>query len=149
MLKHWETHAEYQHFISEAVALLNPSQLKRLYAMSDSWEKLTSMNLDPVGEFLAPFYSDTGRPTINQPQILRSFILMLDCKFTILTNWVTALQSDDLLALLIGCSSDHFPPLGSYFDFITAFGLIIRSLKSWGARLFPLLIKIEKLFQTR
>ena len=54
MLKHWDTHAEYQHFISEAVTLLNPSQLKKLYSMSDSWNKLTSMNLDPVGEFLVP-----------------------------------------------------------------------------------------------
>ena len=118
MLKHWDTHAEYQHFISEAVTSLNPSQLKRLYSMSDSWNKLTSMNLDPVGDFLAPFYSDTGRPAINQPQILRSLVLMLDRKFTSLTNWVAELQSDDLLAMLIGCSPGHLPPLGSYFDFI-------------------------------
>ena len=118
MLKHWDTHAEYQHFISEAVTLLNQSQLKRLNSMSDSWNKLTSMNLDPVGDFLAPFYSDTGRPAINQPQILRSLVLMLDRKFTSLTNWVAELQSDDLLAMLIGCSPGHLPPLGSYFDFI-------------------------------
>ena len=118
MLKHWDTHAEYQHFISEAVTLLNPSQLKRLHSMSDSWNKLTSMNLDPVGDFLAPFYSDTGRPAIHQPQILRSLVLMLDRKFTSLTNWVAELQSDDLLAMLIGCSPGHLPPLGSYFDFI-------------------------------
>ena len=61
MLKYWDTHAEYQHFISEAVALLNPSQLKKLYSMSDSWKKLTSMNLDPVGEFLVPLL--TSIPT--------------------------------------------------------------------------------------
>ena len=140
MLKHWEIHAEYQHFISETVALLNPSQLKRLYAMSDSWEKLTSMNLDPVGEFLAPFYSDTGRPAINQPQILRSFILMLDCTFTILTNWVTALQSDDLLALLIGCSPDHLPPLGSYFDFIDRLWLRNPEFEKLGLTYFYTLI---------
>lgn len=118
MLKHWDTHAEYQHFISEAVTLLSPSQLKRLNSMSDSWNKLTSMNLDPVGDFLAPFYSDTGKPAIHQPQILRSLVLMLDRKFTSLTNWVAELQSDDLLAMLIGCSPRHLPPLGSYFDFI-------------------------------
>ena len=43
MLKHWDTHAEYQHFISEAVTLLNQSQLKRLNSMSDSWNKLPNM----------------------------------------------------------------------------------------------------------
>ena len=101
LLKHWVTHAEYQHFISEVVTLLNPSQLKKRYFMSDFWNKHTSMNLDPVEQFLIPFYSNTGRPDINHPQILRSFILMLDRKFTSLTNWVTELQSDDLLAILM------------------------------------------------
>lgn len=138
MLKHWDSHAEYQHFISEAVALLNPSQLKKLYSMSDSWNKLTSMNLDPVGEFLSTFYSDTGRPAINQPQILRSFILMLDRKFTSLTNWVAELRSDDLLAMLIGCSPDHLPPLGSYFDFINRLWLCNPEFEKLGRKvLFP------------
>lgn len=118
MLKHWQTHDEYLQFLSEAVASLNPSQLKKLYSMSDSWRKLTSMNLDPVGDFLAPFYSATGRPALNQPQILRSFVLMLDRKFTSLTRWTQELIGDDLLAMIIGCSPDSLPPLGSYFDFI-------------------------------
>ena len=118
MLKHWDSHAEYQHFISQAVESLNPSQLKKFSSMSDSLNKLTSMNLDPVGQFLAPYYSNTGRPAINQPQILRSFILMLDRGFTSLTNWIAELASDDLLAILIGCAPDSLPPLGSYFDFI-------------------------------
>ena len=86
--------------------------------MSDSWHKLTSMNLDPVWDFLVPFYSNTGRSAINQPQILRSFILMLDRNFTSLTKWTVELNMDDLLAILIGCSPDSLPPLGSYFDFI-------------------------------
>lgn len=51
MLKHWQTHAEYQHFISEAVALLNPSQLKKLYSMFDSWNKLTSHEPLPCWRF--------------------------------------------------------------------------------------------------
>ena len=46
MLKHWDSHAEYQHFISQAVESLNPSQLKKFSSMSDSLNKLTSMNLE-------------------------------------------------------------------------------------------------------
>ena len=76
------------------------------------------MNLDPVGDFLAPFYSATGRPALNQPQILRSLVLMLDRKFTSLTRCTQELIGDDLLAMIIGCSPDSLPPLGSYFDFI-------------------------------
>ena len=54
--------------------------------MSDSCDKLTSLNLDPVGEFLAPFYSNTRRPALEHFHIC-SFVLMLDRKFTGLTNW--------------------------------------------------------------
>ena len=138
MLKHWQTHAEYQLFISEAVASLNPSQLKKLYSMSDSWLKLTSMNLDPVGEFLIPFYSNTGRPALNQPQILRSLVLMLDRKFSSLTKWTVELAGDDLLAILIGCSPDSLPPLGSYFDFINRLWLRNPNFEKFGRKdLFP------------
>ena len=65
MLKHWDTHAEYQHFISEAVTLLNPSQLKRLNSMSDSWNKLTSMNLCKCQYKNVVFlsYKHVGKPT--------------------------------------------------------------------------------------
>ena len=138
MLKHWDSHAEYQHFISQAVESLNPSQLKKFSSMSDSLNKLTSMNLDPVGQFLAPYYSNTGRPAINQPQILRSFILMLDRGFTRLTNWIAELASDDLLAILIGCAPDSLPPLGSYFDFINRLWLQNPSSQKSGRKdLFP------------
>lgn len=106
--------------------------------MSDSLNKLTSMNLDPVGQFLAPYYSNTGRPAINQPQILRSFILMLDRGFTRLTNWIAELASDDLLAILIGCAPDSLPPLGSYFDFINRLWLQNPSSQKSGRKdLFP------------
>lgn len=117
ILKHWQTPAEYQHFISQVWDSIYSSQLKKLHSMSDSWDKLTSLNLGPVGEFLSPIYSNTGRPALNQPQILRSFVLMPERKFTSLTNWRIELRSDDLLAMLIGCSPKHLPPLGSYFDF--------------------------------
>ena len=118
MLKHWMTHAEYQQFISVSITHLNESQLKKLRSYQYSLDKLTSLNLDPVGDYLAPFYSHTGRPALNQPQIIRSLVLMLDQKIQSLDKWVKNLHNDDILALLIGCSTDSLPPLGSYYDFI-------------------------------
>lgn len=118
MLKNWTLHADYQHSISKAASLLNYSQLKKFDSYSNSREKLTSLNLDPLADFLAPYYSPIGRPAVNQPEIFRSIILMLDQHVTSLTNWVTLLKSDDLLALLIGCTTDSLPPIGSYYDFI-------------------------------
>lgn len=73
--------------------------------------------------FLEPFYSNTGRPAFNQPQILRSFILFflmvsMDLTSPSLTAWVKRLKSDRVLASLIGCPLNSLPPLGSYYDFM-------------------------------
>ncbi len=78
---------------------------------------------DKAMEFLLPFYSNTGRPAKNQPQILRSFILFFllfseGLAKLSLTLWVDRLKHDRLLAALIGCTTDSLPPLGSYFDFM-------------------------------
>ena len=72
-------------------------------------DKLRLLDLDPVMVHLAPFYSTTGRPALNQPQIIRSLTLMLHLGVTSLTRWLNRLASDDLLAFLIGCSP-LFPP---------------------------------------
>ncbi len=79
MLKNWTSHADYLHFISDAVLSLNDSQRKKLTSYSVSLAKLTSLNLDPLAVHLAPYYSHTGRPALHQPEIFRSFVLMLDC----------------------------------------------------------------------
>jgi len=65
MLKYWTTHAEYQHFVSNSAANLSASQRKTLSFYSDSLDKLTSLDLDPVGRHLLLHYSDTGRPAKN------------------------------------------------------------------------------------
>lgn len=50
MLKHWTTHSEYIDFVSDSVSRFNPSQLKRWHSFADSFEKLSSMNLDPLAK---------------------------------------------------------------------------------------------------
>ena len=118
MLKFWTSHKEYIDFLSNSASALNASLRKKLSSYSDSIKKLTSLNLDPLHSVLEPYYSKTGRPSLNQPEIFRSIMLMLDMGETSLTNWVNTLISDDLLAMLIGCSPDSLPPLGSYYDLI-------------------------------
>lgn len=138
MIKHWASHAEYLQVVSDAVSHLNGSQLKKFLSYSDSMDKLTSLNLDPVGLHLFPFYSHTGRPATNQPHILRSFVLMMDLGELSLSNWVETLLSDDLLALMIGCSPDSLPPLGSYYDFIDRLWLRNPEYEKRGRKdLFP------------
>lgn len=85
MLKHRDTHSEYQHFISEAMTLLNPSQHKKLTSMSDFWNKLSSLNPNPTADFLHLFtLIPEDQPLI--PHILRLFILIFDRKFIDLTK---------------------------------------------------------------
>lgn len=112
------SHDEYKKFVSDNISKLDVSQKHRLESFSDSFEKLMSLNLDPVGDYMKSLYSNTGRPALNQPQIIRSFVLMLDLKYTSINKWVEFLKSDSLLAVLIGCLPDSLPPLGSYYDFI-------------------------------
>lgn len=128
MLKHWTSHAEYLQFVSQALPLLSPAQMKRLQFYKDSLEKLTSLDLDPIGELLAPYYSNTGRPALNQPELLRSFILMMDLGQLSITKWRELLQSDDFLSMLIGLETDQLPPVGSYYDFIDRLWLRNASL---------------------
>lgn len=66
-------------------------------------------------EDLSQFYSHTGRPAINQVQIVRSLILMVMLGFTSLTAWVEKLKADSLLAVLAGFAPASLAPLGSYF----------------------------------
>ena len=99
MLKHWQSHQEYLRFLHEAKVHFDSSQRKRLASeFASARDKLRLLHLDPVKAHLSPFYSTTGRPALNQPQIIRSLTLMLHLGVTSLTRWLNRLASDDLLA---------------------------------------------------
>ena len=139
MIKIWQSHQEYIHFLHEAKIHFDSSQRTRLTGeFAAAREKLCLLNLDPVMALLEPYYKPFGRPAINQPQILRSLILMLDQGFTGITAWVEKLSSDSLLAFLIGCTPHTLPPLGSYYDFIDRLWLQDKQFqKSARKDLFP------------
>ena len=124
----WQPHSEYIATFKNLKACF-PSDLRmKLFDYySDARRKLFSLNLDPIGEYVAQFYSPCGRPAIHQDQILRSFILFAllfnqtPAKLS-LTLWVETLSKNQVLAALIGCrSTDELPPLGSYYDFMDRF----------------------------
>lgn len=122
----WQSHAEYRINFKNMKAKFS-SQLRSTLWDSCSMErdKLMSLNLDPVGDYLSMFYSPTGRPAENQAQILRSFILFAmlfnrtDARLS-LTSWVRDVLPKNLLYIsLIGCSCvQDLPPIGSYYDFM-------------------------------
>jgi len=110
------SHASYCSFISQGISSLSPSDLLRLRgSFSDSLDKLTSLNLDPIRDHLIPFYSTTGRSALYQPQILRSFLLMVDSKVVSIKNWVRKLHSDSLLTFPIGCTTGSVKKMVDFF----------------------------------
>lgn len=97
MIKQWQSMHNYQCFLTNSKASFDSSERVRLHSeLWILWQKLRLFDTDKVMVFLLPFYSHTGRPAKNQPQILRSFILMVSMKFTplSLTLWVERLSHD-------------------------------------------------------
>ena len=137
MFKKWLSHKKYLHFLKHCKARMNSSQRIRWKELRPIRKRLKSLNLDAAGVFMFPLYSSTGRPALNQPQILRSFILwfLLFRQGLVklsLTEWVEKLKGDELYSNLIGCSSGSSPPLGSYYDFIDR--LWAAPLSDWYSR---------------
>lgn len=67
MLKHWQSHQEYLPFLHETKIHFDSSLRKRLSSkFASTRDQLRLLDLDPVMTHLAPFYSLTGRPALNQ-----------------------------------------------------------------------------------
>ena len=124
MIKYWQSTQDYKYFLTNSKVHFDSSERRRLHSeLWKPWQKLRLFDTDIAMAFLLPFFSSTGRPARNQPQILRSFLLFLlllseGLAKPSLTLWVKRLKRDRVLAALIGCSTDSLPPLGSYFDFM-------------------------------
>ena len=146
MLISWMSHDVYCSFISQGITSLSSSDLIRLRgSFSDSLDKLTSLDLDPVLDLLLTYYFNTGRLAEHQPQILRFFLLMGDLKETSIKNWVHKLHSK------LGATTCDRLPLGYwrvggeqwYFDNDSLDILIIMFYNSI-LNLFPQLLLYKK-----
>jgi hypothetical protein len=59
-----------------------------------------------------------GRPLKYDPVcILRSLVLMLDLGYHSVTDWVKALRSDDILAVLSVFEPHNTPGVGTFYGF--------------------------------
>ena len=120
----WQSHNEYRTIVNSLGKKLSRNNPRYQFdTYSRERQKLLSLNLDPLMDYLPPFYSPEGRPAKNQAQILRSLILFTllfnrtNAK-TSLTAWVRdVLPRSISLACICGFPSlEDLPPLGSYYD---------------------------------
>ena len=131
----WQSHNEYRTIVNSLGRRLSRNNPRYQFdAYSKECQKLLSLNLDPLRDYLAPFYSSEGRPAKHQAQILRSLILFTlllnrtDAKSS-LTSWIRDVLPNSIsLACLCGFSSiEGLPPLGSYYDLMNRLWLGSRA----------------------
>jgi len=118
MLGTWRPHAEYQSYLIENILPIFASDRKRVAYYSDALSKLYILDLDPLKSLFEPVFSNTGKPSNQQPEILRSFILMSELGIHSIPDWVTKLKADALLCYMIGVDPKDVPGVGSHYDFI-------------------------------
>jgi hypothetical protein len=106
MLKNWSSHADYQQFIISNLSCLYKDFPKKVIQLESSISKLYCLDLDILREILKPYYSNIGRPATLQPEIFRSFSLMLFQKETSITNWVKKLHASD--GTCVHCKSSYY-----------------------------------------
>lgn len=130
----WQTHAEYRILVITLGRKLSRNDTKYTFsAYEKERQKLLSLKLDTIADYLSSFYSAGGRPAKNQAQIFRSLVLFVllfnkTSAKTSLTTWVKeTLPNSISLIVLIGCTcKEELPPLGSYYDFMNRFWLASR-----------------------
>lgn len=118
MLVFWQSHAEYQQFVTERWLELYTNHAGNLEYHDALISKLWYLDLDPVLELLAPYYGQSGRPAVNQPQILRALVAMSHCGYDSVTSWVKVLRSDPVLVMACGFEDGHIPGIGTFYDFL-------------------------------
>ena len=116
MLGPWPSHDDYQQRVVAELAQFAKLNPYALWEYQNSLSKLYILNLNPLKTLIAPLYSTTGRPSINQPEIFRSLILMNDLGFP-LDKWIIKLAQNPVLKIACGFQGE-LPGIASYYDFI-------------------------------
>ena len=113
----WLSHEEYQNQLVADLSCIAKTNPYALLEYERSISKLHILNLDPLKELLAPCYSSTGRPSINQAEIFRSLVLMNNLGYP-LDQWTGKLSKNPVLQLVCGFHG-KLPGIASYYDFIS------------------------------
>jgi hypothetical protein len=118
LLGFWRSHADYQQQMASGLSVIARFNPKSLLEYEHSISKLYILNLDTLKPIIAPLYSSTGRPSINQPEIFRSLLLMNDLGFS-LDEWVVKLSNNRVLQVTCGFFCGKIPGIASYHDFMS------------------------------
>lgn len=102
MLYNWEPHDNYQKKLLLNLKMFCETERSRVIFMNNTLSKLYFLDLDNLLPAIKPLYSDFGRTAKNQQGIIKSLVLMLDCKYHSIINWAQKIDSDRLLCAVCG-----------------------------------------------
>jgi hypothetical protein len=118
MLGIWRSHAEYQLFLINNLLQFYINNKITVEFYSKALTKLYILDLDILKALLKPRFSTTGKPSNQQPEIFRSFILMSELHYNSITNWIAFLKANPVLCFAVGVNPSNVPGVGSHYDFI-------------------------------
>ncbi len=118
MLGYWRSHKEYQNYLVDNLCQFYIDDPKNVQQYENILSKLYLLDLDSLKPLLAPYYSVTGAPAKNQPELIRSFLLMSDQHCHGISSWVKKLSENKIFCTIIGLSQDQVHQVGSYYDLI-------------------------------
>ena len=117
MLGNWRSHAEYCKFVTTVLRKISKNNPHNLYEYETEISKLFILNLDKLEKIIAPLYSEIGRPSNFQPELFRSFVLMISLKLP-LDKWLHKLKHNPVLQAVVGVTSENIPSASSHYDLI-------------------------------
>ena len=126
MLGKWQPHLEYRQYISRELSSRWPVYLQNIVQHKGGIKKLWLLDLDELRGELSQCYALTGRPAENQPEILRSLVMMVLGHEDSVDSWVERLRNDDILAIICGFLPGEIPGVGTYYDLLNRFWLASR-----------------------
>lgn len=115
MLGPWRQDSEYIAFVLTTLKELILTDPERVLEYQQVISKMLILELDPIKEIVAPLYSNTGAPAINQPEIFRSLILQCGLKMS-LTEFHEKLSVNPVIRTIAGFTKDNVPGIASFYD---------------------------------
>ena len=123
MLGFWRSHTDYQTCLIEKLIPIFLSDIPLIEQYEKALSKLYSIDLDSLKPIIEPYYSHTGAPAVDQPELFRSFILMSELKIHSIPKWVRMLKNNRILAFMIGLEPSQTPGVGCHYDLVNRFWL--------------------------
>ena len=110
-------HSAYQHFVTENLNKYYPNPDSIPCSTWDIIERFWNLDLSYTDELLRCKYSVLGPKPRTPSCMQRSYLLSIDFKINSITDWVAAMQTNPLYAILSGFEFGNTPGIGTFYDF--------------------------------